>query len=111
MSSADIIAHRRRASSNRLACSQSIRDGAGPRCSASAACNSSGVLHLAISGSRPQDGINKRLVRVLDTARMPRTPIGDAPDMEEAAEERRVEEAVRMVGSHESVDWTTRRGD
>jgi hypothetical protein len=31
--------------------------------------------------------------------------------MEEAAEERRGKEAVRTVGSHGSVDWTTRRGD
>jgi hypothetical protein len=31
--------------------------------------------------------------------------------MDEVAEERRGEEAVRMVGSHESVAWTTRRGD
>ena len=31
--------------------------------------------------------------------------------MEETAEERRVEEAVKTVGSHESVDCTTRRGD
>jgi hypothetical protein len=31
--------------------------------------------------------------------------------MEEAAEERRVEEAVNAVCGHESVDWTTRRGD
>ena len=66
--------------------------------------------HLAISGSRPQDGIHKRHVSVLDAARTPRTPIGDAPDMEEAAEERGGEEAVRTVGSHKSVDWTTRRG-
>jgi hypothetical protein len=31
--------------------------------------------------------------------------------MEEAAEERGWEEAIRTVGSHESADWTTRRGD
>jgi hypothetical protein len=31
--------------------------------------------------------------------------------MEKAAEERGGEEAVGTVGSHESVDWTTRRGD
>jgi hypothetical protein len=35
----------------------------------------------------------------------------NAADVEEAAEERGVEKAVRMVGSHECVDWTTRRGD
>src|SRR6516225_4341406 len=43
VSSAHIISHKRRASSNRLTCSQSVRDGAGPRDSASAACNSSQV--------------------------------------------------------------------
>jgi hypothetical protein len=31
--------------------------------------------------------------------------------MEEAAKERRGEETVKTVGSHERVDWTTRRGD
>ena len=31
--------------------------------------------------------------------------------MEEVAEERRREETVRTVGSHESADWATRRGD
>ena len=50
-------------------------------------------------------------MRVLEAARTPRAPIGDAPDMEEVAEERRGKEAVGTVGSHESVDWTTRRGD
>ena len=67
--------------------------------------------NLAITGSRAQDGIYKRLVRVLDAAVIPWTTIGDAPDMKEAAEERRGEETVRTVGSHECVDWTTRRGN
>jgi hypothetical protein len=31
--------------------------------------------------------------------------------MEKAAEECRGKEAVGTVGSHENVDWTTRRGD
>jgi hypothetical protein len=31
--------------------------------------------------------------------------------MEEAAEERRVEEPIGTVGSHVSVEWTMRRGD
>ena len=50
-------------------------------------------------------------MRVLNAAVIPWTLIEDAPDMEEAAEERRGEESVRTVGSHESVAWTTRRGD
>ena len=50
-------------------------------------------------------------VRVLYPAVIPRTPIGNAPDMEKAAGERSGEEAVGTVGGHESVDWTTRRGD
>ena len=29
--------------------------------------------------------------------------------MEEAAQQRRGEEAVRTVGNHDGVDWTTRR--
>ena len=62
-------------------------------------------------GSRPQDGIHKRLVSVLDAARMPRAPIDDALGMEEAAQKGGGEEAVRTVGGHERVDWTTRRGD
>ena len=53
VSSADIISHNRRASSNRLACSQSVRDGAGPRGSASAACNSSGVSCRAVACGVP----------------------------------------------------------
>ena len=43
-------------------------------------------------------------MRVLDAAVIPWTPIGNAPDIEEAAEQRRGEEAVGTVGSHERVD-------